>query len=159
HGARVNLCACLGVGPGHRLLLGPVTPTAAYDRASAPPLATPVRMGEVGTPRPAYRRRPRRSREEARLLYARVKAKVEAGMEAKRDQYEVRDEIAESEGIERSYVDFIVSKLKLARGRRRPDEIKQLVARALKLIGENPRWTKRRVAAELGVDECYLHVA
>src|SRR5690606_8370374 len=97
HGARVNLCACLGVGPGHRLLLGPVTPTAAYDRASAPPLATPVRMGEVGTPRPAYRRRPRRSREEARLLYARVKAKVEAGMEAKRDQYEVRDEIAESE--------------------------------------------------------------
>lgn len=155
----MNLCACLGVAPGHRLLLGPVTPTRGYRvDAPAPPPAAPVRM-EMQVLRPAHTRRPKRGAAETRALYERVRVTVEDALKAGRDPFEVRDEIAKDEDIERSYVDYIVSKLGLARRRRTGDQVKELAQRALALLETHPKWTKRRVAAELGVDDCYLHVA
>ena len=154
----MNLCACLGVGPGHRLLLGPVTPTAAYAASTPAPSSAPVRI-ETRTLRPARATRCKRGTAETRALYERCRVYISDGLARGRDPFELRDEFAKAEDIERSYVDYIVSKLGLARKRRTASEIKAIVARALSLLEANPRWTKAKAAAELGVSEEYLHVA
>lgn len=156
----MNLCACLGVGPGSRLLLGSVTPPVAYARSSAPVAlpAAPVRI-ETRALRPAHAFRCKRGAAETRALYERCRAFIAAGLDAGQDPFELRDTFAKQEAIERSYVDYIVSKLGLARKRRTADEIKGIVRRALALLEANPYWTKARAAAEIGVSEEYLHVA
>lgn len=153
----MNLHACLGVGPGHRLLLGTLSPAVGYVVAAMAVVSAPVRM-ETRVLRPATSQRPKRGTLETRAMYERIRAYIAKGLKAERDPFELREEVCKAEGIERSYCDYIVSKLGLARSRRSAEEIKALVAKARALMGANPNWTKRRVAAELLVDECYLHV-
>lgn len=134
----MNLFACLGVGPGNALLLGPATPGIEYRsplewrlfEPSAPPKPRPVRL--------------RRSRAEVEALRDRVVRAL--------DRKESMPEIAAREGISLPYVQWIKATRKVDRRTYRTKEQNDaLAAKALRLMRELPSMKQRDVAAQCGL--------
>lgn len=137
----MNLFACLGVGPGHRLLLGPLTPGATY--ASATRWDVPALPPE----RPAHRRR---CTQEVMALRNRVTAALRRG--------DTHAEIELREGITKPYISWIATKFG-GRKRRTRDEADAVVSKALRLRTETPSLKLTHAAKACGVTAGWLAMA
>jgi hypothetical protein len=148
----LNLHVCLGVGPGHRLLLGAITPMWSYSvpivdmtRQSLPPPApkytkrAPVQRRAPVPPLPSAAAAKRRERI-LELLAMKVK----------------HDDIALKVGVCREHVGRIACEAGVARPNRSHDQVRALTARGRALIEQNG-WTQARAAAEMGISASYLN--
>lgn len=137
----MNLHACLGVGPGHVLLLGELTPGVQYRKPRFDTWAIPP--GLV----PGVKPRRRRSIEEAKLLRRRVLDALERG-----DSPTV---IAKREDIDHSHVSGIALEHGVRRFRSR-DQVDAIVAKAMRLALQFPSMKQKDIAAACGVTPSYL---
>lgn len=151
----VNLHACLGVGPGHRLLLGTVTPMWSYK---VPMMA--VWRQSPGPPKPP---KPKK------LLAPRQAKRVDpittnAAAERRKKILELLDpkfhlkhqEIADRTGVCREHVGRLAVEFGQSRTNRSHDQVTALAARGRELMEANG-WTQSRAALELGVSASYFN--
>lgn len=139
----MNLFACLGVGPGNQLLLGPMTPGLEYRSP------TEWRLFEPPAPREPRVVRVRRSQAESDAMRERVVRALKRG--------EAPADIAAREGISRPYVQWIKATRKTDRRTYRTKaQNDALVAKAQRLMADFPSIKQREVAAQCGITESNL---
>lgn len=134
----MNLCACLGVGPGHQLLLGPLTPGMSYRVVNAPLQAVDA------APRPV--RGGSRNREASRALRARIEASLKRG--------ESHTQIADREKVSRSYVAMVASNARIVKPRRTREETDAIFLKAKRLLATGMK--QNVVARECGLSPPHL---
>ena len=134
----MNLFACLGVGPGNVLLLGPMSPGVEYR--------SPMewRLFDLPEPREPKVERVRRSKADTDTLRRRVISALGRG--------ELAQDIAARERISRPYVQWIKTTFNAARRTfRRPDENDALVAKAHNLMSQFPSMKRCDIATQCGL--------
>lgn len=147
----MNLHACLGVGPGHRLLLGEITATHAYStpfvlalpQSPAPPKVLQVVLRPSGQPRH------RGTNAESAERKERILVLLRQGLPHR--------QIADAVGVGREYVSTLASKNGICRTKRTQDEVKAIVARARRMMTDH-KWTQRRCAQVIGISAPYLNI-